>query len=73
MRYIKKFEDINLSDHMPITNKEQFISYYSCDDCDELWDDDKEYNCCKFCNCEDIEELSEVEFIEVKKYKTNGN
>lgn len=68
MKYIKKFEELNFSQTLPIANKADLTNYYSCDDCDALW---KEFNntsqSCKFCKSDKIEELSNDEWLEIAK------
>lgn len=74
MNYIKKFETFDFNQTIPTTSKNVLTSYYSCDDCDNIW---KEFNntvdSCKFCNSKEIEELPENEWYEVAKSSLNSD
>lgn len=63
--HIRKFEDFDFSQTIPMTTENFLTNYYHCDACNGLW---KEFNetveCCKFCNSEEIEELSEDEWYD---------
>lgn len=68
MKYIKKFEDLDFSQTLPFTSKGALTSYYSCDECDHLWKSlNKQDDVCKFCESDEIEELSSDEWHEMKK------
>ena len=68
MRYIKKFEELDFSQTIPVTTKNFLTNYYHCDACNALW---KEFNKtterCKFCNSDEVEDLPENEWYEVVK------
>lgn len=74
MNYIKKFETFDFNQTIPTTSKNVLTSYYSCDDCDNIW---KEFNntvdSCKFCNSKEIEELPEDEWYEIAKSSLNSD
>jgi hypothetical protein len=66
MHHIKKFETFDFSQTLPITTKNFLTNYYSCDECDGLWKSfNKVDNKCKFCESEEIEELSEGDWNEI--------
>ena len=68
MKHIKMFESFDFEQTLPITTKNFLTNFYSCDECDALW---KEFNktseVCKFCNCKEIEDLSEDEYYDLQK------
>jgi hypothetical protein len=68
MKHIKKFESFDFNQTLPVTTKNFLTNFYSCDECDALW---KEFNktseVCKFCNCKEIEDLSEDEYYDLQK------
>jgi hypothetical protein len=68
MRYIKKFEGFDFSQTIPMTSENFLTNYYHCDACNALW---KEFNevvsSCKFCNSDEIEDLSEDEWYDTVK------
>jgi hypothetical protein len=68
MKYIKKFETFDFSQTIHATSKNELTNYYSCDDCNALWESFNE-TCdkCKFCNSDEIEDLSEDEFYHLQK------
>lgn len=72
MKHVKKFEDFDFSQSIPMTTKNFLTNYYSCDECDALW---KEYNkqsgTCKVCNSDEVEELPEDEWYEIAKSRMN--
>ncbi len=66
MEHIKKFETFDFNQTLPIASKSDLTMYYSCDDCDALWqtfneDNDK----CRFCKSGEIEELGEDEYFDL--------
>ncbi len=68
MQYIKKFEDLDFSQTLPVTSVNVLTNYYHCDSCNALWKElNKQCNRCKFCNGSDVEELSEDEWYESVK------
>ena len=69
MEYLKKFEDFNFSQTIPVASENDITNFYSCDDCDSIW---RVYNSpieikCKFCSSENIEELSKEEWLELNQ------
>jgi hypothetical protein len=68
MQFIRKFEDFDFSQTIPITTQNFLTNYYHCDSCNALW---KEFNkvvdTCKFCTGNEIEELSEDEWYDSVK------
>ena len=65
MKWIKKFETFDFSQTLPVASKSALTLYYHCDDCNALWKElNKESEICKFCNSDEIEELSEEEWYE---------
>ncbi len=63
MKYVKTFETFDFSQTLPSTSKNFLNNYYHCDGCNALF---KSFNTdesiCKFCDSEEIEELSEDEY-----------
>ena len=68
MKFIKKFETFDFSQTIPATSKNVLTNYYSCDECDALWKDFNE-TCdkCKFCDSDEVEDLSEDEFYDLQR------
>jgi hypothetical protein len=65
MKWIKKFETFDFSQTLPVVAKTDITNYYHCDNCNALWKElNNEVDNCKFCNSEEIEELSEEEWYE---------
>ena len=68
MKHIKKFESFDFDQTIPVTSRNVLTNYYSCDECNALW---KEFNKtseeCKFCNCKEIEDLSEDEYYDLQR------
>jgi hypothetical protein len=68
MKHLKKFEEMDFSQTLPIAPKNEITNYYSCDDCNRLW---RMFNSqsdrCKFCSSKNIENLSEDEWYELAK------
>ena len=68
MKHLKKFEELDFSQTLPVTTKNFLTNYYSCDECDSLW---KEFNneskTCKSCGSDEIEDLPEEEWYEIAK------
>lgn len=62
MNYIKKFESFGST-----------VNYYYCDECDGLWTDKDVSDSCTCCGNLDIDELSEVEYIELEKNKEKND
>lgn len=68
MKHLKKFEDLDFSQTLPITTKNFLTNYYSCDECDSLWKEfNKESKACKSCGSDEIEDLPEDEWYEIAK------
>lgn len=67
MKNIKRFENFEFSESQPEEISENTCCYYSCDECDNIWKSDKECECCKFCDSNEIEELQEEEWNELSK------
>ena len=67
MKHLKKFETFDFSQTVPVTTKNFLTSYYSCDECDNIWTENNEVDCCKFCDSDEIEELHEEEWKELSK------
>jgi hypothetical protein len=65
-KFVNEENVFDFSQTLPITTKNFLTNYYSCDECDGLW---KVYNKqetkCKFCDSEEIEEMSEGDWYEV--------
>lgn len=74
MNYIKRFENMDFSQTLPVTTKNFLTNFYSCDECNALW---KEFNNtadkCKFCDSDEIEELQEDEWYEIAKTRSDEN
>jgi len=66
MKYIKKFEELDFSQTLPITSKNALTMYYSCDGCDAIWSVNKVCDNCLYCKSNTVEELSESEYEMVK-------
>lgn len=65
MKWMKKFETFDFSQTLPIASKADLTLFYHCDNCNALWKEfNKEANDCKFCNSDEIEELSKEEWYE---------
>jgi hypothetical protein len=65
MKYIKTYETFDFSQSLPVVSKSDLTLYYHCDNCNALWKEiNKEIDSCKFCNSDEIEELSKSEWIE---------
>jgi len=68
MKHIRTFETFDFNQTIPVTSKNVLTNYYSCDECNALW---KELNetCdkCKFCDSDEIEDLSEDEYYDLQK------
>ena len=66
--HLKKFEEFDFSETLPVAPKTALISYYSCDDCDAVW---KIFNStmdkCPFCDSPEIEDLPKNEYYELVK------
>jgi hypothetical protein len=68
MNYIKTYEDFDFSQTIPTTSKNVLTNYYSCDECNALWKEfNKNVEKCKFCNCSEIEDLSEDEYYDLQR------
>jgi len=66
MKHIKTFEGFDFSQTLPIAPKSELTTYYSCDDCDAMWEEfNKECEQCEKCNSKNIEELSPEEYKEL--------
>jgi hypothetical protein len=65
MKWIKTFETFDFSQTLPVVSKSDLTLYYHCDECNALWKElNKESSVCKFCNSDEIEELSKDEWYE---------
>ena len=65
MKWMKKFETFDFSQTLPIASKADLTLFYHCDNCNALWKEfNKEVDDCKFCNSDEIEELSKEEWYE---------
>lgn len=74
MKHIKKFESFDFSQTLPATSVSDLTSYYSCDECNALWKEvNKTVDKCKFCDSEEIEELSKNEWSEVVKSRLDDD
>jgi len=68
MRFIKKFEELDFSQTLPIASRNALTNYYHCDCCNALWKEvNKQHDRCKFCKSDEIEELSEDEWYDTVK------
>lgn len=66
MNHIKKFEDFDFSQTLPLTTKSFLKNYYSCDECDNLWTEyNRSVNVCPNCSSHEIEELTNDEWNEI--------
>ena len=66
MKYVKKFEELDFSKGLPITTENFLTNYYHCDSCNVLWKSlNRVDKICKFCEGDDIEDLSEDEWYEI--------
>lgn len=73
MNYLRKFESFDFSQTIPTTSKNMLNNYYSCDECDALWKEfNKSVEKCKFCNCSEIENLSEEEYYDLKTTRSDS-
>ena len=69
MKHLKKFETFDFSQTVPVTTKNFLTSYYSCDECDNIWKEfNKESKSCK-CGSTEIEELPEDEWYEIAEVR----
>jgi hypothetical protein len=65
MKWIKTFETFDFSQTLPVVSKSDLTLYYHCDECNALWKElNRESSVCKFCNSDEIEELSKDEWYE---------
>ena len=65
MKWIKTFETFDFSQTLPLASKSDLTLYYHCDECNALWKElNKECSNCKFCDSDEIEELSKDEWYE---------
>ena len=72
MRFIKKFEELDFSQTVPMASRSVLTMYYSCDDCDDTWKEfNKQCNECPNCKSKNIEELSKEEWYEVVKSRSD--
>jgi len=60
MKNIKEFKKFN-------EGIVQNISYYSCEECDNIWEEDTSICNCRFCDSDEIEELDSEEYNLLKK------
>lgn len=66
MKFIKKFEAFDFSQTLPLTSKNVLTFFYSCDDCNALYKElNESSDKCKYCECSNLEELSEDEWYEI--------
>ena len=74
MRYIKKFEELDFSQTIPMTSKSTLTMYYSCDYCDYTWKEfNKQCDVCNNCKSTNVEELSKEEWYEVVKSRSDDD
>ncbi len=74
MKYIKKFEELDFSQTLPITSKNALTMYYSCDECDAIWRSvNKVCDSCLYCKSNTVEELSEDEWYEMAKSRSDDD
>lgn len=75
MKHIKQFEFFDFNQTLPITTKNHLTNFYSCDECDHLWQEYNKKNCnnCPECDSNEIEELPEDEWYEVAKSKSDDS
>ncbi len=72
MKHIKKFEELDFTQTIPITTTNFLTNYYSCDECDNIWYEvNKECNVCNSCESTEIEDLPEDEWYELAKIRMN--
>jgi hypothetical protein len=65
MKYIRKFETFDFSQTLPVASKADLTLYYHCDECNALWKQlNQESDDCKFCQSNEVEELSKDEWYE---------
>jgi hypothetical protein len=65
MKYIRKFETFDFSQTLPVASKADLTLYYHCDECNALWKQlNQESDDCKFCQSDEVEELSKEEWYE---------
>jgi hypothetical protein len=65
MKYIRKFETFDFSQTLPVASKADLTLYYHCDECNALWKQlNQESDDCKFCQSDEVEELSKDEWYE---------
>lgn len=65
MRYIKTYETFDFSQTLPVVSKADLTIYYHCDGCNALFRQlNQEADDCRFCNSDEIEELSKDEWYE---------
>lgn len=67
MKNLKKFENFNMSQSKYEELNGNPSCYYCCDECDNIWIENNEVDCCKFCESDEIEELHEEEWKELSK------
>lgn len=75
MIYIKKYENFDFSQTLPVTSENNLTNFYSCDECNAIW---RVYNSplltkCKYCNSSEIEELSKEEWLELSKERLDSD
>lgn len=74
MPIIKKFEEFDFSQTLPITSKNFLTNYYHCDSCNALWKElNKQCDKCKYCSSDELEELSEDEWYDTVKGRLDDN
>jgi len=64
MRYIKTFETFDFSQTLPVASKSDLSLFYHCDGCNALWKQLQSTDECKFCQSDEVEELSKDEWYE---------
>lgn len=74
MRKIKNFESFDFNQTIPTTSKDYLTNFYSCDDCNALWKEfNKKSENCKFCESNNIEEISPNEYYELVKLRLDDD
>ena len=63
MNHLKKYETFDFKKTLPVASVDTLTSYYYCDECEALWERVNQQDTkCKFCHCENIEELNADEW-----------
>lgn len=71
MRYLKKFEELDFSQTIPVSSKRALTNYYCCDDCNAIPRViNRRLDKCPYCESKNIEELSADEWEEIVKSRS---